>query len=215
MPGPGVPCDIGEEAVLAGGAGTGWLGAEGLGCEKGVEALVLAAAAVAPLTVASGAIFAMTPAERPAFDKSLTDEYGRPAMIFFAVAAPTPGKLSKSFSLAVFKSTFWPGAEGLGCEIGAEALGLAAAAVAPLTVASGAIFAMTPAERPAFDKSSTDEYGRPAMIFFAVAAPTPGKLSRSFSLAVFKSTLALVVAGFVEVAVDSFEGLDFLLEVIS
>jgi hypothetical protein len=49
------------------------------------------------------------------------------------------------------------------------------------------------------------------MIFFAVAGPTPGKLSNSFSLAVFKSTLALVVAAFAELAVDSFGGLDFLL----
>jgi hypothetical protein len=31
------------------------------------------------------------------------------------------------------------------------------------------------------------------MIFFAVAAPTPGKLSKSFALAVFKSTLAAFV----------------------
>jgi hypothetical protein len=90
---------------LAGGVGAGWVGAGELGFETGVEGLVVAAAAVAPLTVASGAIFEMTPAARPAFDKSLTDEYGRAAMIFFAVAGPTPGKLSNSFSLAVFKST--------------------------------------------------------------------------------------------------------------
>ncbi len=32
IPGPGAPCDEGEEAVaLAGDAGTGWLGAAGLG----------------------------------------------------------------------------------------------------------------------------------------------------------------------------------------
>jgi hypothetical protein len=30
------------------------------------------------------------------------------------------------------------------------------------------------------------------MIFLAVAAPIPGRVSRSFSLALFKSTLALV-----------------------
>ena len=81
--------------------------------------------------------------------------------------------------------------EELGCDLGVEAAALAGAAVAPLTLARGAIFAMTDAETPAFDKSSTDEYGLPAMIVFAVAGPTPGKLSNSFSLAVFKFTLAL------------------------
>jgi hypothetical protein len=41
-------------------------------------------------------------------DKSLVEEYGRPAMIFLAVAAPTPGRSSRSFSLALFRSTFVP-----------------------------------------------------------------------------------------------------------
>lgn len=36
------------------------------------------------------------------------------------------------------------------------------------------------------------------MIFFAVAEPTPGKLSNSFSLAVFKSTFAFVALDFEE-----------------
>jgi hypothetical protein len=52
-------------------------------------------------------------AETPAFDKPSTEEYGRPAMIFFAVAAPTPGNSTKSFSLAVFKSSLAPEAEEL------------------------------------------------------------------------------------------------------
>ena len=68
MPGPGVPCEAGEEADLAGADGTGWLDTGGLGWGGGGEALVLAAAAVAPLTVTSGAIFAMTEDESPAFD---------------------------------------------------------------------------------------------------------------------------------------------------
>jgi hypothetical protein len=74
---------------------------------------------------------------------------------------------------------------------------LAAAAVLPPTVTSGVIFLMVAAEMPALDKPSTDEYGRPAIIFLAVAAPTPGKASRSFSVAVFTSTLAAVEAAFV------------------
>jgi len=101
-----VPCEVEEEDVaLAGGAGAGWLCAGGLGTGLGAAVLLLAAVAGAPLTVTSGEIFAMIPAETPAFDKSSTDEYGRPAIIFFAVAGPTPGKLSNSFSFAVFKST--------------------------------------------------------------------------------------------------------------
>src|SRR6185312_948268 len=41
----------------------------------------------------------------PARDRSETEEYGRPAMIFFAVAGPTPGSVSKSFSEAELIST--------------------------------------------------------------------------------------------------------------
>ena len=39
------------------------------------------------------------------------------------------------------------------------------------------------------------------MIFFAVAAPTPGRLSKSFSLAVFRSTPADVFAWLLGLAV--------------
>lgn len=81
---------------------------------------------------------------------------------------------------------------------------------APLTVTRGVIFLIVAAEMPAFDKSLTEEYGRPAMIFFAVADPTPGRLSKSFSLAVFKSTFAVVSDGFVELAVAGFGVFVFL-----
>jgi hypothetical protein len=114
-------------------------------------------------------------------------------MIFLAVAGPTPGKSSKSFSLAEFKSTGPVGAlEAAGF---AEAAGLlavdfaaAGAGAAPPNVTKGVIFLMVAAETPALDKSLVEEYGRPAMIFLAVAAPTPGRSSRSFSLALFRST---------------------------
>jgi hypothetical protein len=43
----------------------------------------------------------------PAFERSLTDEYGRPSMIFFAYALPTPGRASSSSWVAVFRSTFF------------------------------------------------------------------------------------------------------------
>src|SRR6266852_3095934 len=62
---------------------------------------------------------------------------------------------------------------------------------------------MVAAGTPAFERSAAAAYGRPAMIFLAVAGPTPGSASNSFSEAVFRSTgvagaaLALVSAAFV------------------
>jgi hypothetical protein len=79
-----------------------------------------------PPNVTSGVIFVIVEAETPAFDRSAAEEYGRPEMIFFAVAVPTPGKVSRSFSLALFKSIFaselfaWPPAPSLGCACAAN-----------------------------------------------------------------------------------------------
>src|SRR3954468_3255951 len=53
------------------------------------------------------------------------------------------------------------------------------------------IFSIVLAETPALDRSSTESYGRPAMIFFAVTAPTPGSASSSLCDAAFRSTLPL------------------------
>lgn len=75
----------------------------------GAEAAAAAGAAAA-LTVTIGEIFLIEAAEIPALDKSLTEEYGRPAMIFFAVEAPMPGTASSSDSEAVFRSTGLEGA---------------------------------------------------------------------------------------------------------
>ena len=156
-----------------------------------------AATAGALPTVTSGVIFLMVAAETPALDRSLAEEYGRPETIFLAVAAPTPGRVSKSFSLAVFKSTGPAGSlEAAGFADAAVLLAVvfvaAGAEEALPKVANGVIFLIVAAETPAFDKSLADEYGRPAIIFLAVAAPTPGRFSRSFSLALFRSTFAPV-----------------------
>ena len=86
------------------------------------------------------------------------------------------------------------GVSGFACGLAAGVLGGEEAFAAvdwPMTT-SGVIFATVEAETPALDKSLTVENGRPAMIFLAVAAPTPGKLSRSFSLALLRSTGAFV-----------------------
>lgn len=149
-------------------------------------------------TVTSGVILPIVAAETPAFDKSATDEYGRPEIIFFAVASPTPGNSFNSAALALLRSTFPPlGVDGLG--LGAAdvvADDVAGAALLLPTVTKGVIFLIVAAETPAFDKSLVEENGRPAIIFFAVAAPTPGKLSRSCSLALFRSTFVFALACF-------------------
>ena len=155
----------------------------------------------APDTVTRGEIFWIVEAETPAFERSATDEYGRPAMIFFAVAAPTPGRSSSSFWVAPFKSTRPPAADvpdaaeldpledaaelpaaGTGEELPADAgafpAGAALAEPRP-ALTRPEIFSIDEADTPARERSLTDEYGRPAMIFFAVASPTPGRASRS------------------------------------
>jgi hypothetical protein len=113
IPFPGVPWDpaddfcagaaagIGADAGAAAGAGSGAAAgapAEEGGGFDGFEAggALLEAAGALP-TVTTGVILFIVAAETPAFDKSLTKEYGRPAIIFFAVASPTPGR---SFSWA-------------------------------------------------------------------------------------------------------------------
>lgn len=57
-------------------------------------------------TVTSEEILSIVLAGTPAFERSATEEYGRPSMIFFAVAVPTPGNASRSAWEAVLRSTF-------------------------------------------------------------------------------------------------------------
>src|SRR5271163_467685 len=161
-----------------------------------VGGAALAAAGALPM-LTSGVILPIVAAETPAFDKSLTEEYGRPAMIFFAVASPTPGRLFSWAALALFRSTCAPPAAAALCFDTTAALlaaGFAGAGPPPATVTDGVIFLIVAAETPAFDKSLTEEYGRPAMIFFAVASPTPGNASNCAALALFRSTGASLAA---------------------
>src|SRR5262244_3054555 len=115
-------------------------------------------------------------------------------MIFLAVAGPTPGRSSSSFWDAVFKSTFAPEAAAAIEDFAAFPAGAAAGAAAepPPTVTILLNLEMVFSERPALERSETELYGRPAMIFFAVASPTPGSSSRSFWEAVFRSTRAFL-----------------------
>ena len=80
------------------------------------------------------------------------------------------------------------GAAGAGAGFGAG--GAAAALVAAPTVTIELIFSMVFFGTPALARSATDVYGRPAMIFFAVAGPTPGSATRSDSDAVLRLTTA-------------------------
>src|SRR4029077_13794194 len=97
---------LGVRAVVeAGGAGAGTTGA-GAGFGAGGAAAVL----VAPPTVTIELIFSIVFFGTPAFARSATDVYGRPAMIFFAVAGPTPGRATRSDSEAVLRLTTAAGA---------------------------------------------------------------------------------------------------------
>jgi hypothetical protein len=209
IPFPVVPCVEGKvfagvdepDAELAfkdvggggAGAGAGTLDADWVAGTGGGIAAALP-------TVTRELILPIVDAETPAFDKSFTEEYGRPETIFFAVASPMPGKSFSSAALALFRSTNPPGdfdvvaldAVGFAADDGLLVAGLTGAEAAAPTETSGVIFLIVAAETPAFDKSSAEEYGRPAIIFLAVAVPTPGKLSNSFSLALFRSTFVLV-----------------------
>ena len=107
-------------------------------------------------------ILSMVFRETPAFERSEALEYGRPAMIFFAVVEPTPGKVSRSACDAEFKSIFDPGAGFGDDEVEAESdfedldgLGVedALEAADPDAVTIGEIFVMVLWETPAFARS--------------------------------------------------------------
>jgi hypothetical protein len=149
--------------------------------------------------VTIGEIFSSVAFGTPALARSATDAYGRPAMIFFAVAGPTPGSASSSLSDAELTFTVPPeDAVDLGDAAGAVfatgGAGLAGAVAPPAAVTIGVIFSIVFFGTPALARSVTDAYGRPAMIFLAVAAPTPGSASSSPSDAVFRLTGAAAPA---------------------
>src|SRR5437867_7371956 len=70
------------------------------------ECGAVAAEGPAPPIDTSGAILSIVFLGTPTLERSLTNEYGLPAMIFFAVASPTPGRFSSSAWVAALRSTF-------------------------------------------------------------------------------------------------------------
>lgn len=136
------------------GAGAAGAPAEDAGpAELDVDAVRPPAAAE---TVTIEEIFAIVDDETPARERSPTAEYGRPAMIFLAVAAPTPGSASRSFWEAVLRSTWPPVAPVFGAALeAAEALD-GAVEEAPETVTRGEIFWMVAEETPDFERSPTE-----------------------------------------------------------
>src|SRR5690349_3781139 len=119
MPDPdggGATCSVGS--ACAGDAGLAVTGgdigvASGAadGAAAGVAALLppnqpwLRLGALAAPTVTMPEIWSSVCFETPARWRSATDVYGRPAMIFFAVAGPTPGSASSCDSDAALRST--------------------------------------------------------------------------------------------------------------
>src|SRR5271154_513827 len=142
---------VGDDAgVLAAAVGAAAGVLEELAAEGGVAldrvavggSAALAAAGALPM-LTSGVILPIVAAETPAFDRSLTEEYGRPAMIFFAVASPTPGRLFSCAALALFRSTWAPPAAaalGFAAAVDLLAADFAGAGAAPPTVTEGVIF---------------------------------------------------------------------------
>src|SRR5262249_36782056 len=141
-------------------------------------------------------IFSIVLFDTPARARSSTEAYGRPSMIFFAVALPTPGSASRSAAEAVFRSTGPVAAAFSALELeGFSELDAVSDLVVfsssdflaePLSppgfleifprpaFAGGLSFSIVASDTPARERSLMDEYGRPAMIFAAVAAPMPG-----------------------------------------
>jgi hypothetical protein len=165
IPAPGEPPLDGELFVDAAGAAGGGEGLAGVSLDgRGVDAGAVgcddALAAGALPTVTSGVILVIVEPETPAFDKSLTEEYGRPEIIFFAVASPTPGNSFSSAALAVLRSTFAPAVLEAVVFPGLSALFVAdcpGAGAALPTVTKGVIFVIVAAETPAFDRSLVEE----------------------------------------------------------
>ena len=87
--------------------------------------------------------------------------------------------------MAVFKST-----SGAFASVPLD-LDALVAVLESATATNDLILSMVAAGIPDFDRSSTDLYGRPAIIFLALAAPMPGNSSNCASVAVFKSTAAV------------------------
>ncbi|HEV3214396.1 MAG TPA: hypothetical protein VGZ27_01660 [Vicinamibacterales bacterium] len=70
----------------------------------------------------------------------------------------------------------------------AEAVGCGDPVFGTIAVTNGRILPMVLVGMPTFARSSTDAYGRPAMIFFAIAAVMFGRRLSAAADAVFKST---------------------------
>src|SRR5512141_1747285 len=135
--------------------------------------------------------------------------YGRPSMMACAFFSPIPGRATRCSLDAVLRLTgpvgtaaltaffvsagavfaAWPAGEAF-VAAGAAAPAAAGfwAAGGPPTVTSGLIFSSFDLPSPlTLARSSTLLYGRPWIIAFAVAGPTPGSDSMAFWSAVLMS----------------------------
>src|SRR5215831_9849163 len=117
-------------------------------------------------------------------------------VLVFTQTIPFSGGTRASVVLGLAVSLFLPadGAFGLSAATAGASVAFAAAGAAAPTETSGVILSIVFLETPALERSFTDWYGRPATIFLAVAAPTPGSFSSSAWVAELRSILAPVEA---------------------
>src|SRR5450759_399688 len=89
----------------------------------------------------------MVLAGTPLLARSAAEAYGLPAMIFFAMAGPTPGSFSNSPCAALLRSTFAP-ADSCRAAFALAGAGSLGAAVAPLSESAKARATETTVNKP-------------------------------------------------------------------
>src|SRR5262249_48879994 len=112
-------------------------------------------------------------------------------------ADQAPSRRRRSFGRARLAAWLPSPADGvfsLSAAAAGASVAFAAEGAAAPTETSGVILSIVFLETPALERSFTDWYGRPATIFLAVAAPTPGSFSSSAGVAELRSIFALVGA---------------------
>ena len=108
IPFTGGCCAVAGALVVRTAAGAA--GVDAAAAEAGLGAGWAAGARGAVPNVTIDVIFSIVFFGTPALARSAIDAYGRPAMIFFAVAGPTPGRASRSACDAELRLTAAAGA---------------------------------------------------------------------------------------------------------
>src|SRR6185312_13516200 len=107
-------------------------------------------------------------------------------MIFCAVAAPTPGRVSSVARSAVF--TFTLSADAAAEDLGSDVEAVFDLLFEPKVTLPSSASALDFPNPLTFSRSDKLWYGRPSIIFWAVDAPTPGSVSKVAKSAVLTFT---------------------------